>query len=460
MPLSFALNDNRDARLDSTYFTKEAIEADILIDRKQPSRISYVASEVKSFGAYALTNEFEYEENGIPFLRGTNYSGDFINFDGVLRISPEAHKILHKSEVKPGMVLFSMSGSVGSVAVALDTWKYPINSNQDIAKIVPNSINPYYLAAFLAGKFGGAQVKRLPVGSVQQHIFLWMIERIKVPRFNEKIENRISNLVNSAYIANESASKHSGSAETILIDALGLANWRPSEPLSYIASSADAFAAGRLDAQYFQPKFDEMHDRLKSIGGDLSMADALSLNARGRQPQYEEMGLPVINSKHVRTNRVILGAGNRFGIAEGSPIFIQKGDVLLNGTGVGTIGRVAPYMHAEKALPDNHVTVLRPKTIDPIYLSVFLNSQLGQMQVERFISGSSGQIELYPSDIAKIVVWDAPQKVQSDIKGAILSAFDQERRARELLDRAKRAVEIAIENSEAAALRFLEEAGA
>ena len=109
-------------------------------------------------------------------------------------------------------------------------------------------------------------------------------------------------------------------------------------------------------------------------------------------------------------------------------------------------------------MPDNHVTVLRTSRVDPIYLAVFLNSLLGQLQIERHIKGSSGQIELYPNDIAKIVFWDAPDQVQTDVRDAVLSAFREERRARDLLDAAKRAVEIAIENGEPAALTFLDAA--
>lgn len=139
-------------RLSSQYFQRAALAADKLIMRHNPEPVFALASEVKSFGAYALTNQFEYQSEGIPFLRGTNYSGDFINFADVLRISDESHRLLHKSEVLPGMVLLSMSGSVGSVAVALDSWSYPINSNQDIAKIVPSSVSPFYLATYLSSR--------------------------------------------------------------------------------------------------------------------------------------------------------------------------------------------------------------------------------------------------------------------------------------------------------------------
>ncbi|MDD5123256.1 hypothetical protein [Methylovulum sp.] len=81
------------------------------------------------------------------------------------------------------------------------------------------------------------------------------------------------------------------------------------------------------------------------------------------------------------------------------PLVIQKGDVLINGTGVGTIGRSACYLHEQNALPDNHVTILRTDKINPIFLSVYLNSIAGKYQVDKYFKGSSGQIEIYPKDI-------------------------------------------------------------
>lgn len=149
---------------------------------------------------------------------------------------------------------------------------------------------------------------------------------------------------------------------------------------------------------------------------------------------------------------------NRSAVAEVGGLQIQRGDVLINGTGVGTIGRAAPYLHPFNALPDNHVTILRPDhaNIDPVYLAVFLNSLAGQLQVTQHLHGSSGQIELYPNDIAAFSVWVAPHEVQSNIRKMVERGFEAKQRATQLLDAAKRAVEIAIEDSESAALAYLE----
>ena len=137
---------------------------------------------------------------------------------------------------------------------------------------------------------------------------------------------------------------------------------------------------------------------------------------------------------------------------------VREKDVLINGTGIGTIGRAAPYLEKAQALPDNHVTVLKidESRIDPVYLSTFLNSAAGQLQVEKYFKGSSWQIELYPEDIANFQVWIAPTSIQSGIRSDFLASRAARQKSKALLEHAKRAVEIAIEQDEASALAYIE----
>jgi type I restriction enzyme, S subunit len=192
---------------------------------------------------------------------------------------------------------------------------------------------------------------------------------------------------------------------------------------------------------------------MKAKGKTKRLGAHLLFNARGKQPEYADDGLPVVNSKHVLRNEVRRDNDKRLAVYDMGSLLIHSGDVLINSTGVGTIGRTAAYLHDGRALPDNHVTILRPDdSLDPVYLAVFLNSIAGQLQVEQRLRGSSGQIELYPSDIAEFRVWLAPKPVQLKIRGHVERSFAVRQRATRLLDAAKRAVEIAIEDSEAAAL--------
>ncbi len=159
-----------------------------------------------------------------------------------------------------------------------------------------------------------------------------------------------------------------------------------------------------------------------------------------------------INRKLI--DRIFKEPGVKYELTEfetlGKPIHelqIRYGDILMNGTGCGTLGRVAPYLSEGLAIPDNHVTILRSPTLDPAYLSFYLNSQAGQLQVEMHQRGTSGQLELYPFDIRKFLVWVAPEGFQKQIRSLYDKAAASEQRSKELLEQAKTRVEQLIEEA-------------
>jgi hypothetical protein len=104
----------------------------------------------------------------------------------------------------------------------------------------------------------------------------------------------------------------------LLLSELGLQDWQPIEETVAVKSFADSFlSSGRFDAEYYQPKFDQLIERLEEKVELTPHVDLLTLNQRGKQPQYienedeYELGLPVVNSKHVREGEVIL-TDNRY----------------------------------------------------------------------------------------------------------------------------------------------------
>ena len=80
--------------------------------------------------------------------------------------------------------------------------------------------------------------------------------------------------------------------------------------------------------------------------------------------------------------------------------FIQFGDILINSTGVGTLGRVAQvYQENPNYTVDSHVSIVRPGnrvTID--YFGLNLLNQ--QDHFESLGTGSTGQAELNRYSIA------------------------------------------------------------
>jgi type I restriction enzyme M protein len=363
---------------------------------------------------------------------------------------------MKRSHLQQGDVLLSIIGTVGETSLVKTQQEATCSCK--LAILRPHNIAPEYLAAYLSSTIGRSLTERWKRGAVQTGLLLEDMDQLPVPRLGKDLEKAIVQAVDQAYKALEASRKAIVQAETILEQSLGLDAWNPPEPLSYVCSCREAFTAERLDAEHFKPRIGALIELLKATGQAQPLSEVLTFNQRGQQPTYCEDGLPVINSKHVNRGEVRLDEDNRAATFDDRTPLIQLGDVLMNGTGVGTIGRSAPYLHQTPAVPDNHVTILRPKPgVDPVYLSVFLNSIAGQIQVEQWQRGSSGQIELYPDDIAQFLVWVAPTATQRSVKQAIESSFQEKQRSTILLDTARRAVEIAIEVSEAAALAYLAE---
>jgi restriction endonuclease S subunit len=446
----------RTRRLDSEFFRREFAEISRTVRSIAHEDVATLCN-VSDGNHFSISEDFVDE--GVPYYRGQDVVGRFfIEQSSPNYITPEAYARPHmvRSHLRRGDVLLSIVGTIGELSLV--TSDQPATCSCKLAILRPSSIAPEYLAILLQSRFGRLQIERLKRGAVQMGLILEDMDQLVVPRF-KLLETRIADTVKLAKLSDDAAQDGMASSDAKLASALGLAAWSPPEPLTYSASCKAAFGAGRLDAQFFSPRYDELFAHIKATGQAVRFKDILSTNARGNQPVYADAGLAVINSKHVRANR-IESADQRLADPSEANVLIEEGDLLLNGTGVGTIGRAAPWLSKSKAIPDNHVTVLRAKGLDPIYLSVFLNSRIGQMQVERHTRGSSGQVELYPSDIAEFMIWHAPDETQKAIRQCILGAFAAEAKAKTLLDVAKRAVEIAIEDSETAALAFLKAAGA
>ena len=98
-----------------------------------------------------------------------------------------------------------------------------------------------------------------------------------------------------------------------------------------------------------------------------ALGEVCEFIARGVGPTYLETGgIAVLNQKCVRDHEVNFELGRRHDGSVrkvNSERFIQFGDVLVNSTGTGTLGRVAQLRRdpIEPTTVDTHVTIVRPK---------------------------------------------------------------------------------------------------
>lgn len=155
-----------------------------------------------------------------------------------------------------------------------------------------------------------------------------------------------------------------------------------------------------------------------------ALGDCLLGLGRGQSPKYVEGESPVraINQKCIRNGTVDVTysrAHEPLGFVKEFAL-LRDGDVCINSTGTGTIGRVglwAPFpSEMDRFFADSHVTIIRPNTkvVNSAYLAAVLQSPAVQTALETYcFSGSTNQVELNKNAL-------------SDLKLSLLSRDEQE----------------------------------
>lgn len=126
-----------------------------------------------------------------------------------------------------------------------------------------------------------------------------------------------------------------------------------------------------------------------------TIEDITSLVVRGITPKYnDDADQIVINQKCIRNRMIDLAPARRHLPKAITEKWLMQGDLLINSTGEGTLGRVAQVWFAPKNLTvDSHVTIVRPK-------SSALRNYIGfwglthEKEIEALHTGSTGQTEL------------------------------------------------------------------
>lgn len=161
-----------------------------------------------------------------------------------------------------------------------------------------------------------------------------------------------------------------------------------------------------IDSQYPQVKIEELSILLK----------------RGKSAKYGNSQIQIIKSGQARGNTVFdfnekFYADNSFVLDERK---LERGDILVNSTGVGTAGRVTYFDLDGVFVVDSHITILRVDRMlaNPKYVSDVLCS-IGFKEIEALAQGQSGQVELSLGIIGNIKIPLPPKDLQAKIVSEI-----------------------------------------
>jgi restriction endonuclease S subunit len=399
---------------------------------------------------YGLSIKMNEAGRGVPIYRLNEIEDCFLS-ESPSKYAAISPKMAVDYELEKRDLLFCRTNGninyVGRTGLFLGGNKAVFASYLVRVRTDSNILLPEYLTIYLNTEFGRRQIVRRAMPSNQVNVSAAELKRIDAYLAPDAIQKGVADLVQDSYRKRVLGLTAYREAQQLLEAELGLDKLSFQKPVGYTTCLSAIEEARRFDSEHYFPSFPAFKAGLPAHVSLSPLSNYLEFCQRGKQPWYSKTGLPVINSKHVQPNRVI-GDGNR--LARPNPdanLQIRFGDTLLNGTGRGTIGRAAPYLSKTLSVADNHVTILRSTNLDPAYLALYLNSRAGQMQVEMHLRGSSGQLELYPFDIRKFLVWPAPPELQREIRRLHDAAAAADRESHLLFDQAKIRVEQVIKEA-------------
>ena len=430
-------------RFDAEYYQPKYLDAKQKLEAIKTTTIGEISKTVVNFGAYSLCNYITWQEKGVPYLNVENIKAGYIDFEGVKYIDAEINEILKKSKVKEGQVILTMAGTIGNAAVAHNIPE-KLNSNQAMAKIaLKKGFSPYYLAAFLNSYYGRRQTEREIVSSVQPNIFLWQIKNLRVPLVSENKQKMIEEIYRCALEAKECSGSLYSQAEELLIDELGLKDYKVADELTYASDLSNIRSAHRMDAEYYQPKYQKLISKLCDKNAKYLIEVVENVPARFNPATKPNERFRYIELANIDSSiGIIDGCSEVIGIEAPSRAgrLLKTDDVIVSSIEGSLKNTAIVDSEQDGCLASTGFFQFRCKYIMPRVLLILARSFVVQMQLEKQCAGTI--LTAVPKEAIKNILIPVPPKsVQQKISELVQKSHEARRKAKQLLEEAKQKVE-------------------
>lgn len=442
-------------RLDNEYFSKDYIENEKLLQKFGYKTVGEIVSTITDFGAYSQTNFIEFQEHGINFFRNQDVNNNNIDSNGCAKISNETYNRL-TLKLQEKDILMPRTGTLGNAGVVEKT-HLPASANQNLA-VLRNvkAMLPQYVSIVLCSKIGLLQINRNSTGNVQQWLNLDTIKDIKIPNATEEFQTKIEETVLRAHTLLDDSNKKYHEAEELLEKEIGIDMSAITSGGVSLKSFAESFGtSGRLDSEYYQPKYDEFKTHvLHYPNGYTTPSSEFELIKTKCDRTLKEYPYVEIGNVDIGTGAAEYSIVPTNELPTNAKIMTHKGDLLVS--------TVRPYRGAVSILNEDDLlvsaafTVLRETGTYPAQtLQVLFRTSLYKDWLLKFNVGTSYPV-IKDDDVINIPIPILSNKTHKEIKEKVKQSQELLNVAKKLIECAKQAVEMALETNEEKAISWLE----
>lgn len=455
----------RTTRIDSEFYSKENLQISNRLKSyyTQPITENYYISD----GNHMSVSD-DFRDEGIPYYRGQDIYNTFIESASPICISENYYyqQNMERSHLQKNDILLSIVGAIiGNTSMVYSSRKATCSCKLAIIRPKDKAFKSFLVNVFLKSKYGQNQIQKFRRGTAQTGFLLEDMEQLLVPVFGETFSTQIQNVMNRLHKLITKSQEIYQSAESILLSSLNLDNFTPSTENTSIKSFSQVDQSGRMDAEYYQRKYDEIEEAIEKSKDNPAVIKISSLDRivnikKSIEPgsdEYVENGIPFIRvadvSKYELQPAKIFLNRRKFDIDALKP---KHDTILLSKDGtVGIAYKTERDMDVITSGALLHLSVI-DEQVDPDYLTLMLNSTLVSMQAERDVGGSILK-HWRVDEIKKVRLPIIQTSIQQKISHKIRQSFALREQSKSLIKAATRAVEIAIEQDESTAIAYLRE---
>ena len=435
---------NKDFRIDSSFYTKEP--------KKNPDLIYAKIGEHLISSQYGISIEMNTDSVGYPIYRMNEIHDMLCDLD-VDKCADITQAEYDRFALKDRDVLFNRTNSfewVGRTGIYYQNDNIQRTFASYLVRLNPkDSILPEYLCAYLNCKYGEWDVKRRARQSINQtNVNPEEVKEIEIPILDIDLQQKIRNCFTQANSLRILSQKAYSDAELILHNELGtnaiaVANVNVSQK-----RFSDFVDNGRLDAEYYQPKYDEIirtisqypygHDK---IGNLYILRDKNFLPDNNTRYKYIELS-------DIGVNGEISGSTYEYGsnLPSRARRVVHTGDIIISSI-EGSL--------QNGALCSTGFYVLSPRSINSETSLVLFKSSAIQALLKRACTGTI-LTAMNKDEFTAINLPVINKDIQNKIADVIRQSTILHSKSKHLLKITKTAVEIAIEQGEAAAIKLLD----
>ncbi len=462
--LSETKTDNEKFRLDDEFFQKGYLKAYSDIKSKPSSKVGEVIDILTDYhanGSYEnLNNHVKIldQEDYAYMIRSTDLEKrDFQN--DVKYVSRSAYEFLSKTKLYGGEILINKIGSPGRVYL-MPSLDKPATLGMNLFMIrlkKDSTFNEKFVWAFFHSSLGQKIIYRKVNGTVPLTIDKEAVKSLYLPKLSKKFQDFIGTSVEKSECCLKESKITYNKAESLLLKSLGLENFSPSGKNTNIKSFKNSFSTtGRLDAEYYQPKYEDYQNHVFSYQEGWSPLEKVcDLKDKNYSPNDEKF-YQYIELADINKSGGITGCSKELGkdLPSRARRKVNAGDVLIPSIEGSLSSCAIVSKEFENSLCSTGFYVIKSDKINSETLLVLFKSDLMQNILKQSCSGTI-LTAINKDEFLKIPLPLIDPKTQSQISLLIQESFSLKSKSEKLLELAKKAVEMAIEESEEKAMKFI-----